>query len=333
MPSLVQLRHFDGSRAVALARGSDLHFLESVSTVYDLARQALQSGVRLTELAGKSAAGWAIPYDTIYAGESEWKLLPPLDHPSETARCTVSGTGLTHRASVENRDAMHSAAATQLTDSMRMYQWGLEGGHPPAGEIGASPEWFYKGNGTILRAHGESLVVPEFAEDGGEEAEIAGLYLIDDQGVPRRLGMAQGNEFSDHVFEKKNYLYLAGSKLRQCAIGPEIILDPDFSAVPGKARIHRGRSVLWEKEIRTGEANMCHTLENMEHHHFKFPLHRRPGDVHIHFFGAGAFSFGEQVKLQHGDVMEVHYQNFGRPLRNPLEVQPGPPRLVRAIPL
>ncbi|MCC6345479.1 MAG: GguC protein [Bryobacterales bacterium] len=333
MPSLVQLRHFDGSRAAALVRGEDLHLLESASSVYELARKALESGVRLGELAVKSASGRVMPYGPVHAGESEWSLLPPLDHPLEPARCTVSGTGLTHRASAENRNAMHSAAAVQLTDSMRMYQWGLEGGHPPAGAIGVSPEWFHKGNGTILRGHGQPLVVPEFAEDGGEEAEIAGLYLIDDQGVPRRLGMAQGNEFSDHAVEKKNYLYLASSKLRQCALGPEIILDPDFSSVPGDVRIHRGKSVLWEKEIRTGEANMCHTLENMEHHHFKFPAHRRPGDVHIHFFGAGRLSCGDQVKLEHGDVMEVHYRNFGRPLRNPLEVQPGPPRLVRAIPL
>src|SRR5207244_12831064 len=36
---------------------------------------------------------------------------------------------------------------------------------------------------------------------------------------------------------------------------------------------------------------------NMEHHHFKFDSHKRPGDVHVHFFGADAFSFGEGIRL------------------------------------
>jgi hypothetical protein len=68
----------------------------------------------------------------------------------------------------------------------------------------------------------------------------------------------------------------------------------------------------------------------MEHHHFKFPLHRRPGDVHIHFYGASSLSFGDGVRLASGDVMEVHYAGFGRPLQNPVAVEPGPAALVRA---
>ena len=52
--------------------------------------------------------------------------------------------------------------------------------------------------------------------------------------------MAAGNEFSDHAFEKRNYLNLAGSKLRTCSIGPEIVIDPDFGSVPGEVRIERG---------------------------------------------------------------------------------------------
>jgi hypothetical protein len=223
---------------------------------------------------------------------------------------------------------MHQEKTT-VTDSMRMYHWGLEGGTPPAGVIGTSSEWFYKGNGTCLRGHGETLAVPAFAEDGGDESEIAGVYLIDDQGQPRRVGMTQGNEFSDHVLEKRNYLYLASSKLRECSIGPELILDPDFEDVRGMARVLRRASPLWEKSIKTGESNMCHSLENMEHHHFKFPLHRRPGDAHVHFYGASGLSFGDGVNLTEGDVMEVHYEGFGRPLRNTLTVNAGPSALIK----
>jgi hypothetical protein len=74
---------------------------------------------------------------------------------------------------------MHDASSAELTDSMKMFRWGVEGGRPAPGKIGVAPEWFYKGNGSILRAHGEPLLVPSYAEDGGEEGEIAGVYWID----------------------------------------------------------------------------------------------------------------------------------------------------------
>jgi hypothetical protein len=174
----------------------------------------------------------------------------------------------------------------------------------------------------VLRAHNEPLIVPEFAEDGGEEPEVAGVYLIDAHGAPRRVGFTAGNEFSDHVLERKNYLYLAASKLRTCAIGPELVVDGDFDLVPGEVSVDRGERVLWSREIRTGESAMCHSLSNIEHHHFKFEFHRRPGDLHIHFFGADAFSFGDGVRLEDGDVMQVRFTGFGRPLRNPLSRAP-----------
>ncbi len=271
-------------------------------------------------------------YDAIYQGRSEWKILPAADFPQEPSRCLISGTGLTHRKSAQNRQAMHAADAAP-TDSMRMYEWGVEGGRPPAGEIGVAPEWFYKGCGTVLRAHGEPLEVPPHAEDGGEEPEIAGVYLIDEGGVPRRIGMAIGNEFSDHIFEKKNYLYLAFSKLMPCSIGPELVLDADFGMVTGEVRIERHGQRLWSKQICTGDEAMCHSLANLEHHHFKHAAHRRPGDLHIHFVGTDGFSFGEGILLQDGDVMQVGFAGFGRPLRNPVSVNRSAKKNFAAIPL
>ncbi|MEO5961123.1 MAG: GguC protein, partial [Opitutaceae bacterium] len=179
---------------------------------------------------------------------------------------------------------------------------------------------FFKGVGTVLRGPNDPLPVPPYAEDGGEEAEIAGVYLIDASGQPRRIGMAPGNEFSDHKFEKKNYLNLAGSKVRPCSLGPELTLDPEFKSVSGKAAIERAGQVVWSKDIVTGEAEMCHSLANIEHHHFKFESHRRPGDVHVHYYGACALSFGEGFLLQDGDTMVVDFPGFGRALRNPLAV-------------
>jgi len=223
---------------------------------------------------------------------------------------------------------MHSVAESDLTDSMKMFRWGVEGGRPAAEEIGIAPEWFYKGNGTILRAHGEPLLTPPYAEDGGEEAELAGAYIIDDDGNPWRIGMCNGNEFSDHRFEKRNYLNLASSKIRTCALGPELVVDPDFTSCRGTASIQREGSTVWSKEIVTGEANMCHSLQNVEHHHFKFDSHRRPGDVHVHYFGACSLSFADGIELADGDIMQIGFEAFGRPLRNPLLVDSAPNALV-----
>src|SRR5258705_7378379 len=153
---------------------------------------------------------------------------------------------------------MHEARPEDLTDSMKMFRWGIDGGRPSAGCIGTAPEWFYKGTGTTLRAHREALDIPPYAEDGGEEAEIAGIYVIGPGGQPYRLGMAPGNEFSDHQFEKKKYLNLAGSKLRTCALGPELVIDPEFEYVAVTIKIERGGHLLWSKSFRSGEAEMRH---------------------------------------------------------------------------
>jgi hypothetical protein len=332
MTRLVQLQN-GARRAVALVEEPRLRLLEGVESILQLAQESVYLKTSFTELIQKKAVGAWLDYDSIYQRQSEWRLLPAMDHPAEPARCLVSGTGLTHLGSAKNRQRMHEAGEAELTDSMKMFRWGVAGGRPEPGKIGVAPEWFYKGCGTILRPHGGTLVVPAYGEDGGEEAEIAGVYFIDAAGQPRRIGLAIGNEFSDHKFEKTNYLNLAGSKIRTCALGPELVVAPDFQTVPGRVAIERGGQELWSKEIATGEAEMCHSLRNIEQHHFKFETHRRPGDVHVHYFGAHSLSFGDGVQLADGDIMSIAFPGFGRALRSPLRVARQEAILVAVQPL
>ena len=317
---LVQLRAGE-ARRMAVVEEPGLRLLRNFDSVYTLALEAIRNNERLPALVERHRTDEVLEYDAIYRGEEAWKLALPIDHPEE-ARCLVSGTGLTHLGSARDRQAMHDSAKQELTDSMKMFRWGLEGGRPKPNEIGVAPEWFYKGNALLARAHGEPLIVPGFAEDGGEEAELAAVYVIGPQGDPYRVGMTQGNEFSDHVFEKKNYLNLAGSKLRAFSLGPELLVGAEFGSIPGSVSIQRDGRQLWRQEVATGEAEMCHSLRNLEHHHFKFSLHRRPGDVHVHFLGAHSLSFGHGIQLRDGDVVEIQFHGFGRALRNPVEVQP-----------
>ena len=323
MLHLVQISN--GSiRRVAIVEEPSLRCLSTVQSVYELAQQCIARGTGLSELALSLANGEVLDYDAIYSGKSEWHLLSPIDVPGNPSRLAVAGTGLTHLGSAKERQSMHivdaSKAAEVVTDSMRMFQWGVEGGRPAKGEVGIAPEWFYKGNGSMLQAPFAPLTIPAYAEDGGEEAELEGIYLIAEDGTPYRVGMAAGNEFSDHQFEKRNYLNLAGSKLRSCSLGPELVVGAEFQSVSGEARIERNSDTIWSKKIATGEDNMCHSLANLEHHHFKFEGHRQPGDVHVHFFGAHSLSFGDGIVLKDGDWMEVRYEGFGRALRNPVHV-------------
>jgi hypothetical protein len=301
---LVQVRA-DGARSVAMV-GDDgaATRVSGVESVHALALAALSEGVSLL------AAG-AIVLSTC-------QFLAPIDHP-DPAHLYMTGTGLTHLGSAEGRNKMHQAAAGgTITDSMRMFRMGVEGGKPADGAEGVQPEWFYKGDGSCLVGPDEPLASPDFALDGSEEPEIAGIYIIDDSGTPRRLGFALANEFSDHVVEKGNYLWLAHSKLRPAALGPELLLGDLPDDVRGTSRIVRDGATLWEKPFLSGEANMSHSIANLEHHHFKYALFRRPGDIHVHFFGTATLSFADGIETREGDVFEVSAAPFTLPVRNPL---------------
>lgn len=330
---LVQLSNANQERRVALVQEPSLRFLQNTRSVYDLALEAIRTKQPLAELIEARLSDEMIDYQPVYDGQGSWQLLPAFDHPEGPFGCMVSGTGLTHKNSALNRQMMHQSAGATPTDSMQIYQWGVEGGSPTAGTIGVQPEWFYKGNGAMLRAHGQPLELPTYGNDGGEEPEVAGAYVVDETGVPWRIGFCAGNEFSDHVMEKKNYLYLAPSKLRQCAIGPELVITDNFSEQTGTVRIDRGGTPLWESTIRTGEKNMAHSLQNLEYHHFKYEAHRLPLQAHVHFFGADAFSFGQQLVLQDGDSMYVQWNGLGRSLQNPLKVARATEQLIAIQPL
>ncbi len=328
--NLVQFRTEAGGRGVAIVgEGDTLRVLDNVRSVRDLALAAIAAGSDLASFVESLPASGFESYAAVIA---EARLLPPLDH-EDPAHCLVTGTGLTHLGGAEARDRMHKSLedADKLTDSMRMFRDGLAGGKPAGGEPGVQPEWFYKGDGSIVVGGEAPLVMPDFALDGGEEPEICGCYVVAPDGTPWRIGFALGNEFSDHVTERQNYLLLAHSKLRACSVGPELRLGTLPEDIRGTSRIVRGNAVLWEKPFLSGEANMSHWIANLEHHHFKYDLFRRPGDVHLHFFGTATLSFTDGVKAEPGDRFEIEAEVFGRPLRNTLARAPARAVTVRAL--
>lgn len=326
---LIQLVHPHFGRRLAQVQNNNLVLIGPFDSAFQLAKTAIEQKTTLIELVQQNLSSDILSYTPIYLGTDDWKILPAFDHPADPRFCMISGTGLTHKASAQNRQSMHEAQTQgQLTDSMKMYQWGLESGKPEPGKIGIQPEWFYKGNGSQLKAHLDELTVPNYANDGGEEPEIAGIYINDGDGMPHRVGFATGNEFSDHIMEKKNYLYLAPSKIRNCALGPELVLSGEFKSISGHVSILRLGTTIWEKSIHTGEDHITHSLENLEYHHFKYDNHRLPWDVHIHFIGTSAFSFGAGISLQEGDQMHIHWEGMGKALVNRLATDVAEKKII-----
>ncbi|MCU1717709.1 AraD1 family protein [Pseudomonas sp. 5P_3.1_Bac2] len=321
---LIQFETQTSQRRVAVVDGDLIQAVRNTVHMRDLALAAISNRRSLkAEIQGR---GLDQSTESYQLALDQGRVLPPLDH-VDPAHCLISGTGLTHLGSASTRDKMHQYKADNaaaLTDTAQMFQWGIEGGRPHRGTVGAQPEWFYKGDGFSVVRPGQAFQSPSFAEDAGEEPELVGLYVIGNDGLPYRLGFAIGNEFSDHVMERRNYLYLAHSKLRNCSYGPELRMGDLPSHLEGVSRIRRGDSVLWEKPFLSGENNMCHSLENLEYHHFKYRQFLRPGDVHIHFFGTATLSFADQIKTVEGDVFEISLEAFGAPLRNSVGQAPAP---------
>ncbi len=322
MLHLVQLRNPDGSRSVAALTEAGAHVVSGFATSYDLAAAAIHAGRSLAAEAAAAGRGEKIDLAKALAAGH---VLAPIDH-RDPAHLLVTGTGLSHLGSAEGRDKMHKDLEdpSKLSDSMKMFRLGLDAGKPAVGERGVQPEWFYKGDGSILVGPEAPLTSPDYALDGGEEPELVGIYLIGPDGTPWRIGFALGNEFSDHVTERQNYLYLAHSKLRCCSLGPELLTGALPADLRGTSRIRRGNAIAWEKPFLSGEDNMSHSVANLEAHHFKYPLFRRPGDVHIHFFGTATLSFSDNFRTQPGDVFEIEAAPFTLPLRNPLAVAHTP---------
>jgi len=326
---LLQLLDAGGRRIVAAATaGTTARRIIDATSVYGLAAEAISVNTTLAAVLDKHGYGEDIDLLEALRGR---QILPPVDH-ADSARVFLTCTGLTHLGSADARDRMHAKAhAADASDSMKMFRMGLEGGKPPEGQMGVQPEWFYKGDGRSIVAPESPLLSPEFAADAGEEPELAGIYMVAPDGTPVRLGFTLANEFSDHITERTNYLYLAHSKLRTASLGPELLVGELPADIRGTARIRRAGQAIWEKPFLTGEANMSHHVRNLEHHHFKYELFRRPGDLHVHSFGTATLSFADGIQARAGDIFEIEAPPFQLPLRNPLKIVAAPPAGVRVL--
>jgi hypothetical protein len=134
---LAQIIDETGKRAVVVTARGESRLVKGARTTLDLARRAIDEGATLRKLIADRGLGK--PVDLARALK-ERRVLPPIDH-KDPAHVFVTGTGLTHLGSAEGRDKMHRdlAEPSKVTDSMRMFKIGLEGGKPGRGEEGSQP--------------------------------------------------------------------------------------------------------------------------------------------------------------------------------------------------
>ena len=315
------IRGWPGGRGISADLGDGHRRVAGWDTVYDLAAEAIAEGRSLAELVAEqlTTERWISPAWRPKAACCRlWTTRATGAHAGHRHRAVASGLGRGARQDAprpgRGGDAHRQHAHVQARARGR--QAGSGAGRRAAGmvlqgrRLGSSPR-----RASPWRARPSRSTA-------ARSRRSSGLYLIGADTQPWRVGFALGNEFSDHVTEKQNYLYLAHSKLRACSIGPELLVGDLPRDLRGTSRIRRGGAVVWEKPFLSGEGNMCHSIENLERHHFKYPAvpppRRRPRTLlrHLDAELLGRVQDAARRRVRDRDGA------FGRPLRNALALSP-----------
>lgn len=165
----------------------------------------------------------------------------------------------------------------------------------------AGPPWRYLGSAASLRGHGDSL-------PASGVPDLAAVYVIARDGLPRRIGIAQGN------------------RGRVSALGPELVLDPGLSRIHGRAE---GSTGLQEV---AADVPLLLALASIEPDHFDAADYRRPGDVHVLFFGERLFGPVSPLESAEGEQVTIEFDGLGRRLANTIWREQHA-RRVAAVPL
>jgi hypothetical protein len=113
-----------------------------------------------------------------------------------------------------------------------------------------------------------------------------------------------------------------------------LVTDFEFDELELECTVERDGKMIYESgPLYSGENYMSHSLANCEDHHFKYSLHRVPGDAHVHFFGTSQLSYSTRDwKFQPGDVITISAEGFSAPLSNPVVGgDPSEGRVIRVV--
>lgn len=319
----------NGTTLVGLVtQNSEVHCLTSAKSLTSIILDSIKSNTPLIKLVNNYLGDRRITLEELINNN---KIILPLTH-QDPSHIIISGTGLTHLNSALLREKMHHDKEDDLNAAQKIYLKGLRYGKTELSEQDARPEWFYKGNGHILKTTNDTLDVPSYSRNLGEEAELVAVYYIGPDAMPYRIGFTLGNEFSDHALEKENTYYLAQSKIFNCSVGAEIYIGDLPKNVLGNIKIlDVNNNIIWENEFHTGSEKIVHSLENLERYLFQNKIFRTPGDIHYFFLGADKISFTDEVHLKQGDKVCITASLFNQPLLNAINIFTQPTILPKKI--
>ena len=220
---------------------------------------------------------------------------------------------------------MHDAAAAgQLTDSMRCTSPASKAADPAAGRVGVQPEWFYKGTGADPAGPRRAARATRVRRRRRRGAGGRRRYVIDDAGRPCALASPPATSSPTTSWKRKNYLYLADSKLRECrdragARRRRAVSQPDRRGDhpprrrrPWTARDPSPARNTWPTRWPTSSTTTSSTRPTA-------CRARRTSTSSAPPRSASA----PRVQFTDGDVMEVAWEGLGRPLRNACGLRRG----------
>ncbi|MFN3664272.1 hypothetical protein [Yoonia sp.] len=290
---LSQIRVQDDKVQVVARDGTEAYVIRNCRSTYDLALDCANQGVSLKNRIGALGLGPAVDVEgALAAGD----VLAPVHHPDPT-QMFLSGAGLIRTESV---------VAMQ------------RGNH----------DWLFKGNGYAVGAPGMDLVMRECAGRDHRGPAIAAIYVINNAGLPFRIGFAHASDFSDLALTTDSYLRLMQATLRHVAFGPELLLGDLPQAWRGTSRISRNNGAVYEKSLSSNDQHVVNCIVKMENDHFTSDVIRQPGQLHIHIIATATAPFADEFVLLSGDHAEVAIPQFGLPLRNSLRVATLPETAV-----
>lgn len=288
--------------------------LRGTADLRTLALEAILADRSLTDLIGERTTDTVVDLEAALENN---RVLVPVDHP-DPAHLLVSGSGLSHKSWLAC-EPDHGSDESAWPPHYKILMLGQRGGKPPTGTFGSQPEWFYKGTGDILVPPGGAIPHPDWGHGIGEEAEIAGIYIVGPDRKPFCIGYTLGNEFSDELMFFANVYHTAHSKRRHVSLGPEVLMGPLPQDIEARISLQRAGAVQWQADFRTGEFNMLHSIANIEAHYFKYRHWFVPGDVHVLFYGNSVMSTAQGEVIEDGDIFRLDCALFGLPLVNVIE--------------
>lgn len=163
--------------------------------------------------------------------------------------------------------------------------------------------WFYKGNGSLLKTHGEALNIPYHALSIACEPGIVCIYMVDPFGKLRFVGFTLGNDVHDPLLGNLDSPDALQASLRDCAIAPAMILGEMHCRLSIDARIERQDAQISCREyvidLKEWQALRRCTQAFLEQHE----QFLQPGMVHYVFHGLGHRD--NEPPLQHGDWLDL----------------------------